>query len=120
MVPDIRNGAERIADERKRQVREKGYDAEHDAMNRDGELALVAALFATPIALYKKDADGVNEVVFCDAWPETWARYADCRLYDGNVLRTNERLSLSKRVRQLEKAGALIAAEIDRLLREKA
>ena len=104
-------GIERIAAERKRQVEAEGWTAGHDDEHDDGELALVAALYATPRPLFGKHPSGVA----FDPWPATWdtkwdkrPRRADGRLALGTV---------AQRVRCLEKAGALIAAEIDRLLR---
>ncbi len=114
MTTDKRTGSQRIADERKRQIEKEGYDAKHDAEHGDGSLALAAALYATPVRLYERD-DFAAGVSFRDPWP--WEN-GDGRPYPnrGNVVAPNHTLSAAKRIRQLEKAGALIAAEIDRLL----
>jgi hypothetical protein len=84
-------GIERVAKERERQMHEEGWTPEHDSHHDGGELALAAACYAT--------AETATVVVPC-RWP--WER---------------EWWKPSTRVRNLEKAGALIAAEIDRLLR---
>lgn len=83
------DGAARIAAERQRQIDSEGYSLEHDASDHvDGDLAKAAACYALP--------ESVRESAM-DLWPEGWRFKADTR------------------IRELEKAGALIAAEIDRL-----
>ena len=107
-------GAERIAAERARQVESKGYDVAHDAEHDGGQLALAAACYAACAAgtrIYAKE-DFASSIHFDDPWP--WpGEYCDARPYDGNVLMdpTEEQA-----IRLLEKAGALAAAEIDRIL----
>lgn len=95
-------GIERIAAERKRQVEEEGYTTEHDDEHTDGSLAEAAASYCLATS------SGVNRCALAhDLWP--W--------HDGEF---NTMASVTKRrdrVRDLTKAGALIAAEIDRLLR---
>jgi hypothetical protein len=97
------NGAERISAERRRQVEVEGYDHEHDLHRGhtmpDGMPPLTAAAiaYATPSAL----RDLTNGVPV--RWP--WEAEAWKPTHD--------------RVRELEKAGALIAAEIDRLLAQE-
>lgn len=115
------NGSERIAAERKRQVEQEGYTPEHDAEHHaDGKEMLAAArcymqvswLAGYFIEHYREpdysDAqrrgmfyERVHESGFHRDWPwepEAWKPSDDP-------------------IRNLEKAGALIAAEIDRLLR---
>jgi hypothetical protein len=86
-------GADLIARERRRQVRDEGFTAEHDDENwYSGELALAAATYA------------LGKDIECEVpslWPLLSASYKPG----------------SNRVRELVKAGALIAAEIDRLRR---
>jgi hypothetical protein len=113
------NGIERIAKERQRQIDKEGWTAEHDDEHYEGELALVAALYATPIRLYKSKKIGWDGVAFFDPWPDLWMNIWDKRPYvstTGHLLE-NKSLRVGRRIRQLEKAGALIAAEIDRLQR---
>jgi hypothetical protein len=101
------NGAERIAAERQRQIKVEGYDAEHDAGAAD-ELALAAACYALPTERRKVRRTlmaGSFEVqvkvpLFSELWPwreRFWKPTPDSR------------------IRELEKAGALIAAAIDAL-----
>lgn len=90
-------GAELIAAERARQVSGERWLPEHDdTHHRDGELAKAAACYALPPRLLARQG------VFPAFWPwehKDWKPTPD------------------DRIRELTKAGALIAAEIDRLLR---
>lgn len=88
----MKTGIELIADERKRQIEEEGWTAEHDAKHTNDELSLAAVCYATPAA--------VRYNPYCRFWPwdkESWKPSPD------------------NRIRELVKAGALISAEIDRL-----
>lgn len=87
------DGTTLIAQERARQIREEGWTRAHDDGHGHGELAIVAAelaLSGTGVS-YQGDVDA-------DRW--------------GLVLK-----HANNRVRQLTIAGALIAAEIDRLVK---
>jgi len=87
-------GIDLIAAERRRQVTEEGYSPEHDADHPVEDLARAAAVYATPPPLRTHQ----------DVWgrwpwlPEDWKPSPD------------------DRVRELTKAGALIAAELDRII----
>lgn len=87
-------GIELIAAERKRQIEVEGWTAEHDAEN-PGELALAAACYATP-AEYR-DYEMHHTAPTLWPWESRWWKPGD-------------------RIRELSKAGALIAAELDRLI----
>ncbi len=106
----MKSGVERIADERARQIAKEGWDEAHDDEHKDHSLAMAAALYATPIPLSAGSA-GV------DPWPwhDDWDKRP--RFTDTGRLMEADAQGLTMRVRCLEKAGALIAAEIDRLLR---
>jgi hypothetical protein len=105
-------GIERIAAERVRQITDHHWSAEHDDEHDDGSLAMAAVCYAAPERVYIRRTFARGET-FTDPWPwEGW----DKRPYDGNVLRAPTAV---ERIRLLEKAGALIAAEIDRLLRRE-
>lgn len=93
-------GVELIGLERQRQLDAEGWTPEHDAKHSDGALALAATSYAAPpftgFRSPGREANGFPP----DTWPwadEWWKPTPD------------------DRVRELTKAGALIAAEIDRL-----
>jgi hypothetical protein len=104
-------GAERIAAERYRQIKIEGWGAAHDAEHVDGELALAAVCYAAPVPLYVKDETPNGAIEFSDPWTRGW----DKRPVDD--MGSPRPPPVTERIRMLEKAGALIAAEIDRLLR---
>lgn len=110
-------GAERIAIERQRQLVDEGYDDEHDDEHTNFALALAASCYAasaagTRIFVQNEFATGF---VFEDPWP--WGNHFDRRPYDSNDVLKEP--TDDQAIRMLEKAGALIAAEIDRLLRAR-
>lgn len=107
------SGAERIAAERARQIAEEGYTAAHDDAGGGNDIAMAAACYAAPEPIFVR-RDYAAETTFHDPWP--WKAQFDKRPYDGNVLAL-AKATRAQRIRLLEKAGALIAAEIDRLLR---
>ena len=93
------SGAELITKERQRQIEQEGWSAEHDDEHTEGQLAIAAACYAfDAVALPTID----SKRFICDNWP--WSRQWWNPTPDDTI-------------RQLTKAGALIAAEIDRLLR---
>ena len=100
----MKTGIEMIAAERQRQVEGEGFDAAHDDLHYQGELALAACYYAFPethvIEDYGVKLEVTPDFFFPEEWNQDWA---------GKEKDT--------RIRQLVKAGALIAAEIDRLVR---
>lgn len=123
------NGVELIAAERERQVSGEGWTPEHDDEHDGSELAWAAVCYAaptkvlanvlryTPCHCRSASCEHIGGVIRkarpCDPWP--WDEERDKRLRDE---RRNLRLATGDdRIRQLVKAGALIAAEIDRLQR---
>ena len=97
------NGIERIAAERQRQILSLNWTSENDDAYNNDELVMVAIHYAAP------PLRGIYELIsgddlYKDIWPGTWSDAWDKK-------------GKSTRIRDLEKAGALIAAEIDRLLR---
>lgn len=110
------SGAELIALERQRQVSVEGWTPEHDDEHEDGDLAVAAACYATPVLLYEKK-EWANGTTFSDPW--RWDDKWDGRKHSGNVVLESNPLNVNihERIRQLEKAGGLVAAEIDRLIR---
>lgn len=106
-------GVERIAAERKRQVTEEGWTPEHDAEHVRGELACAAACYAMPAAGRATASYAANVSADRGSWyrdiPVGWPWHPGYW-----------KPSPDDRVRELAKAGALIAAEIDRLLGKEA
>ena len=91
----MKNGIELIAEERLRQIEEQGFDAAHDDLELDDELVRVAICYASHASeLYLGQT----------LWPKSWDRSWDKR-------------TKHDRKKKLAIAGALIAAELDRLIR---
>lgn len=111
-------GVTRIAAERARQESAEGWTAEHDDQHKGGAMAMAACCYAAPRKLYERQDAGAG-VHFFDPWP--WDRDDDKRLIgDYREIPDPQTYGLEKRLDLLAKAGALIAAEIDRLLRRDA
>ena len=116
-IRQIFTGAEQIVHERARQIDQEGWDESQDDDHQDSELAWAAVCYAAPISVYVHDPRQ-RVHIFEDPWPDdTWERCWDKRTYDDNGLVDNAALPADQRIRNLAKAGALIAAEIDRLQR---
>ena len=112
-----KNGAEQIAEERQRQIDKEGWTAEHDDNHEGGELAYAAICYASPVPIFIKEAHGRN-IGFVDPWP--WFDTVEVTRY-GDGLTTQvpawDKRKKHSKLRKLVIAGALIAAEIDRLQR---
>lgn len=102
------NGIERIAKERQRQISVEGWTPQHDDEHKDGEIAIAAACYAAP---YSIKAD-ICRIIPCSC------REATCQHFGWPWNGEWDKRGKHERIRQLEIAGALLAAEIDRLLRE--
>lgn len=89
----MKTGIELIAEERKDQKLREGYSDDHDDQHRAGEIAMAAVCYAMPSFV----RDG-------PLWRAYWPWERD-----------DWKPTPKNRVRELVKAGALIAAEIDRL-----
>lgn len=97
------SGARAIYEERERQKHSEGWTPEHDAQHTDNSLAMAAVAYAAPEPVYVLDADSEDmRFHFLDVWPDSWDIAWDKR---GQI----------DRRRSLVIAGALIAAEIDRI-----
>lgn len=93
------SGIEAIAAERRRQIEDEGWTAEHDDAHSLGEISGAAACYALsacrPTAqTMKEEINSTIRVIW--PWDATWWKPKDRRS-------------------DLVRAGALIAAEIDRL-----
>lgn len=86
-------GAELIQKERERQITEEGWTPEHDDQHDLGQILAAAICYAHNAGDYKMAPPRQWP------WDESWWK------------------PTGKTIRDLTKAGALIAAEIDRLLR---
>jgi len=101
------NGIELIRRERARQraAKGEGWTAAHDDGHDEGELALAGVVYALPPE-WRKVVRHVNGVsIEFDLRRLLWP-------WRGDFKQTPQ-----DRIRELTKAGALVAAEIDRLLR---
>jgi hypothetical protein len=96
------DGAHRIAAERQRQIDKEGWSEGHDSYHKHDELAMAAVCYAMPPSWRERKLERISPATYWGVfWPfdeEWWKPVPD------------------NRIRELEKAGALIAAEIDRLL----
>jgi hypothetical protein len=97
------SGAEMIAAERARQRRVEGWTAEHDDQYRNGELSVAAACYVLIASALARWEPGAVDLSVPPNWP-----------WDGKWWKPAQ-----TPLRNLIKAGALIAAEIDRVLREQ-
>lgn len=94
----MKTGIERIAEERKRQIEKEGWSQEHDSAYGNSELVKAAVCYAFD----EFDRGPRNSAfgVLTKLWPWDWKWWKPTPY---------------NRIRELEKAGALIASEIDRI-----
>jgi hypothetical protein len=105
------DGVALIAEERRRQVNFFGFDMANDDRYLAEQLAKAASAYALPIWHPNRGA-GV---------PITWPWSPDCwKPSQAGWSAEPTAAHIDGRVRELAKAGALLAAEMDRLLRRKA
>lgn len=93
----MKTGIERISQERKRQIEKEGWTSDHDASHTAGELSLAARAYTDCAVRQLKGHGQTVEPPFDWPWGREWFKPSD------------------NPIRNLEKAGALIAAEIDRI-----
>lgn len=111
------NGIALITAKRQRQIEKHGWSPEHDDQHEDGELCMAALVYASPFPV--KVFASVIPPCSCRSagecthlpmkmWvdPTPWDACKDVR-------------KQGDRIEALANAGALIAAEIDRLLRQQ-
>lgn len=104
------SGAEMIAAERQRQIDVEGWTPEHDTEHDHGEMARAAACYITHALRLSVGWGGYH--------PPDWAPFAGHQQYAWPWESMWWRPSPDP-IRNLVKAGALIAAEIDRLRAEQ-
>lgn len=96
-----KSGIELIAEERLRQVEIEGWTEQHDVQEHENQELLKAAICYAKAGFEGEDVDKIPKN---NKWP--WERIA---------WKPKNANSTENIVRNLTKAGALIAAEIDRL-----
>ncbi|MBC7486070.1 MAG: hypothetical protein H7282_04905 [Cytophagaceae bacterium] len=97
----MNSGIEVIAAERQRQIEKEGWDSKHDnKCNDDEQLTFAAICYATPRRLRGFSGIDVNTRLW--PWALKWWKPSAVESTEG-------------RIKELAKAGALIAAEIDRI-----
>ena len=97
----MKTGIELIAAERQRQIEVEKWSVGHDDEHDEGQLARAAACYALPDNIRQWKLSHYTSLVW-NVWP-----------FDAEWLK----LTPNNRIKELTKAGALIAAEIDRLQR---
>lgn len=96
----ISHGVSLIADERRRQITEEGWTPDHDDEHVGDALALAASCYACPADMRALATSGIpTNWPWSDDWWKPGEPTTRGRIWD------------------LRRAGALVAAEIDRLLR---
>ena len=90
---------ELVKNERIRQIKEEGYSWRHDDQETTHQLSDAAIVYATPAPLRYE---------IMHKWP-----------WDIKYFKPDSTATIDGRIRELTKAGALICAEIDRLIRAK-
>ena len=95
-----RRGAELIAAERRRQIEAEGWTPEHDDEHDGHDLTLAAESYLWATRLQQLGSTAPMPTMW--PWAESWWKPSD------------------DQVRNLVRAGALIAAEIDRIQRREA
>ena len=102
----MKTGIQLILEERKRQKADENYSHEHDDTHEKGEIAKAAATYC--LTEEQKNLQIIGPGTYIGIVNKMWP--FDLRAYKPTP---------DDRVRELTKAGALIAAEIDRLRRQK-
>ncbi len=99
----METGIELIARERERQIFKEGFSTEHDDKHTGGELGQAAESYLAAVTTPDEEGDENGKVrpAFDFPWDKNWWKPSP------------------DPIRNLVKAGALIAAEIDRLQRLK-
>lgn len=103
----MKTGIQLIAEERQRQIEIEGWTYEHDAEHKEGELANAACAYAMTNDMISFIDNEWGNDMFLHFWP-----------FDLEWLKRDYTDNTNLRIRDLQKAGALIVAEIDRLLHE--
>lgn len=108
-----KSGIELIAEERERQVTQEGWTTQHDDEHFDGSLAIAAACYAASAADCASEY-GLNEIFTKIEFGDGSTKFQALWPWDDKW----DKRRKHNRTRKLAIAGALIAAEIERLERE--
>ena len=112
----MKSGIELITEERNEHPSKHGFNLEHDKQHEDSSLSWNAAILATPNILFCKhefaNVTTYEKAEVCEGWKLPSPNFGP---NGSNVVIDNEKLPKTKRIKQLKVAGALIAAEIDRI-----
>lgn len=107
----MKTALELITEERQRQIEQHGWTPEHDDTHAAGQLAHAAAGYAHHAGFQSGDMEDPEDMVVYDTagkipprWPFSFSWWKPSR----------------DRKRNLAKAGALILAELERVIREEA
>lgn len=100
----MKKGIDLIAEERERQINVEGWTLEHDSEHDNGELANAACCYAMTNDMKTFIDNEWGNDMFLHFWS-----------FDLSWLKKDSTEENNKRIKDLAKAGALIAAEIDRL-----
>lgn len=106
------SGARMISQERARQRREENWSSRHDDGHTNEELARAAAVYALPEKAREDTVFGRPLRMILWPWDIGWWKPGNAPY--SHPERTDP---IDQRIAELVKAGALIAAEIDRLRR---
>lgn len=108
MTNILKTGAELITAERERHILHEGRTPEHDAAHKPGTLTVAAIVYATLAAsspdMRQRFRDEKEQGLTPRHWP-----------WDSSSFKIGANDDGDSRIRELTKAGALIAAEIDRI-----
>lgn len=101
-----KSGVELIAEERQRQIEKEGWTSEHDAMHQSEEMidAAMCYLMSSPDMEINAGTAYVQLQAKKAIWPWAIGQFKP---------------SPDNRLKELVKAGALIAAEIDNIINNK-
>jgi hypothetical protein len=96
----MKTGIELIAEERQRQIEKECWTPKHDDQHNTGDLAHAATAYASAELYRRTTSEGYDNTPHIWPFERKWWKPTP-----------------KNRIRELQKAGALIAAEIDRLQR---
>lgn len=105
----MKTGIELITKERTRQINEEGYTLALDSLYKPGELTSAAICYAIVGGSSPRIRESVNVQASMGLKPNGWP-------WSVESWKPGQDHSVNSRVRELTKAGALLDAEIDRLL----